>query len=159
MKLMMLGETTGNKRSKEEYDFLGTNASSFIWQELAKYNLYRKDFYTYSVFGDLGHKKKELSEKEYSQVQIELRRQIMMVEPDLVLSVGRHPTEEIIQNKLGGEFYNIVGELLYSTEYEIWFVPTIHPTVCARSKEKLSVLESNIANFFEYLSELVNEKP
>ena len=156
----MLGETTGNKRSKEEYEFLGTNSSRFIWIELAKYDLYRTDFHTYSIFNNLGHKKKELSEEEYQEVQINLSKEIMMVEPKLVLSVGRYPTEELLQDKIGGEFYNTCGELLYSTNYKIWFVSTIHPSIVARDEDKMILLQSSIANFYEYYEDMKNnEKP
>lgn len=158
MKLMMLGETTGNKRSKEDYEFLGTNAERFIWVELDRYGLHREDFHTFSVYKNLGHKHTELSDEEIAERQISLRREIIMAEPDLILSVGRHPTEELLQEKLGGKFYENVGEMLYSTEYDVWFVATIHPTMVARDKEKLPILQTTIEKFFEtYRGLLENE--
>jgi uracil-DNA glycosylase family 4 len=157
MKLMMLGETTGNKRSNKEYDFLGTNASRFLWIELAKYDLYREDFYTHSIFGNKGHKKKYLTEEEYRDIQINLSKEIMMLEPELTLSVGRLTTEELLQKKLGGEYYDITGEMLYSTNYGIWFVPTIHPSTIARNEENLPILQNSIANFYDCYRELLNE--
>lgn len=158
MKLMMLGETTGNKRSKEDYEFLGTNAERFIWTELERYGIGREDFHTFSVYKNLGHRRSELTEEEMIERQIALRRELIMVEPDLVLCVGRHPTEELLQSKLGGNFYETIGKLLYSTEYDVWFIATIHPTMVARDKDKLHILQSSIENFYEVYREFLEKE-
>lgn len=158
MKLMMLGETTGNKRSKEDYEFLGTNAERFVWTELERFGLDRDDFHTFSVYKDMGHRRSELSEEELVDRKIELRRELIMAEPDLTLCVGRHPAEELLQKKLGGNFYETVGKLLYSTEYDIWFVSTIHPTMVARDKDKLHILQSSVENFYEVYREFLEKE-
>lgn len=158
LKLMMIGETTGNKRSDEEYLPLGTNVERFLWEELDKYHLSRDDFYIYSIFDNKGHKKNEMSKQELIECSIELQKEMLMFEPDLILTVGRLPAEEMLKETLGGKFYSIIGSSLYSKYYERWFVPTIHPSVIARDPDKLMFLEKGIEVFSECIEELLKSK-
>jgi uracil-DNA glycosylase family 4 len=153
MKLMIIGETTGNRRSKENFSFLGTNAERYIWDELEKRGYKREDFHTYSVFSDKGHRVKSLTEEEKLEYQISFQRELLMYMPDLILSVGRIPTQELLQEKVGGQYYDLVGQLLYSQHYEVWFVPTIQPSVIARDPEKIYVLQDNLDSFVETIKE------
>lgn len=126
-----------------------------ILDELHKNDIY--DVYFYSVYNNIGHKKDFLDQNTKNNIKIELTKTILTTSPLLTMSVGRVPTEELLQKSVKGLFYDVINKILYSSEYNIWFIPVLHPIRSQKNEFEAVLFYDGIKFFCEVYKELCNK--
>jgi uracil-DNA glycosylase family 4 len=133
MNIFILGESPSNTRppGMEDIPFSG-KTSYILWDELKKYNIYRKDVYvTNVVIGRINYKPtQELIEKNLPRVLKEINQQ----KPIAIMPMGNIPCSALIKDFSG--IMDNIGKIYFleeSNNRNKIIIPCIHPCAIARN--------------------------
>lgn len=139
--IMFIGEAPGEKEDETGRPFVG-RAGSVLNEMLEGIGLSRKDVFIANVIKCRPPNNRDPSEDEKEKCMPFLERQIEHVEPDIIVTLGRHATESLLgsQEKMSevhGRVFEYDGKKL---------VPIYHPAAALYEPKKRDVLMKDMKN-------------
>ncbi|MBN1915045.1 MAG: uracil-DNA glycosylase [Parachlamydiales bacterium] len=139
-KIFMIGEAPGKQEDEEKKPFIG-RSGTILAQWLSSIHLLRKDIYITNIVKCHPPNNRDPSSLEISTCFAYLIRQLTIIQPSLILTLGRHAAKALfslcslpftsLQNH-HGKLYSIT--LSYGT---VRLIPLFHPaTLCYRPSMK-----------------------
>lgn len=157
-KVMFVGEAPGKKEAETGRPFCGASGK-ILDQLLASISLDRDMVYVTSIVKDRPPKNRDPNKLEIELHAPFLERQIDLIEPEIVATLGRYSMNFMLEN------YNNNSEKLPITEArgtlinletsvgkKFKLLPLYHPAVALYSRKKLPLL----LNDFQVLKELID---
>lgn len=151
MKFMIVGESPSHTRPKgmEAVAFSG-RTSHYLWDELKKYDIQRKNCVVTNIVEELlpkGNKpNKDMIKKNVPRI-FSLAKEN---EISLILTMGRLPTEALLDGKY--KMRDAVGNII--PHKDLWIVPCIHPGAVARSTLNKVLFKKSIRTAMFALEEI-----
>lgn len=154
--IMFIGEAPGENEDKEGKPFVG--AAGKLLTQLIKdvLGLSREDVYITNVVKCRPPNNRDPEEEEILACSPYLDRQIDLIMPKIIVTLGRHSTKYIL-NKIGGNFSSItkVRGKAYSWKYkdkDIIVFPTYHPAAALYNPNLRRTLEEDFKKIREMMT-------
>jgi len=108
--------------------------SKILWDELAKYNISRKDCYVTNIVTEMLSQGQKPTAEMVAKHRPKLEKDLKENNPLLIVTVGKFATEEMLMIKISN-FVDLAGRALFCDWSGRWLVPCIHPAAVARNPE------------------------
>jgi len=133
--IMFIGEAPGEKEDKTGRPFVG-RAGSVLAEMLGEAGLSRKDVFIANVIKCRPPDNRDPSEDEKEKCTPFLDRQIEHVDPEIIVTLGKHATESLLgseckMTEVHGEGFKYAGKKL---------IPLFHPAVALYEPSKKELL-------------------
>lgn len=154
-KIMLVGEAPGHYEDNSGIPFVGA-AGKLLTKLLNSINLSRDDVFITNIVKCRPPNNRDPSPNEISQCSPYLRKQIELINPRLIITLGRHSLSYFVPNTPIGKAH---GTIIKQDGYTIY--PTYHPAAALRQtrfSEILSEEFKRIPNLIKSL-ETKEEKP
>jgi uracil-DNA glycosylase family 4 len=158
--IMFIGEAPGEKEAKNGRPFIG--ASGRLLSELLEsIGLEREDVYITNIVKDRPPDNRDPTAAEIQLYQPFLLRQIEIIQPQVIVTLGRFAMDFILNQfsmaERGQKISQLHGQLLTAqTSYgQISVVPLYHPAVALYTRDSGEVLKHD----FQILKQFVQETP
>jgi DNA polymerase len=144
-KIMFIGEAPGEKEAKTGRPFVGASGRT-LDQLLKSVGMKREDVYITNIVKDRPPNNRNPTVKEIRLYQPFLLRQIDIIQPKIIVTLGRFSMEFILEQfgmaEKGQKISELHGRLLEGqTPYgEIAVVPLYHPAVALYSQDSKETL-------------------
>jgi uracil-DNA glycosylase len=129
--LMIIGEAPGKNEDIQKKPFVG-RAGKLLDKALAECNLFRKDIYITNIVKTRPSENRTPTEEEMSRSWPFLEKQINIIQPHVICSVGACATNALLKKKI--PITKIHGLALPFND--IIIVPTFHPAYVLRDPRK-----------------------
>ncbi|RLI62095.1 MAG: hypothetical protein DRO88_12205 [Promethearchaeia archaeon] len=154
-KIMLIGESPGYYEDKQNKAFVG-EAGKILDLLLEQVGLKREDIYITNVLKCHPPKNHNPNRQEINSCIGYLHRQIGIIKPKIIISLGKYATEEIFK-KFGLPFSRISelhGKTFHAnTEFrKIIILPSFHPAVACYHSRMIDTLKGD----FKKLKRLIN---
>jgi len=155
--ILFIGEAPGEREAETGRPFCG-RAGKMLDELLEHINLNRDDVYITNILKDRPPENRDPTPDEIKIYTPFLRRQISIIEPRVIATLGRFSMEFIASEygvELDGTITQVCGQVNKITTKDgqnIIFVPLLHPAVALYDGSKRDVLKAD----FEVLKEYAN---
>jgi len=127
----------------ENVHFSG-KTSHILWDELRKYNLTRDDCFVTNIVTEACPRGTKPTREMISKGIEKLSKDLLKVDPLLIVTVGKFATKEMIRMNIGS-FTDIAGKILGPPDWpNTWIVPIIHPAAVARNNNLKKLFIDNV---------------
>jgi uracil-DNA glycosylase len=154
--VMFVGEAPGATEAKTGRPFCGS-AGKILDECLKAIGLKREDVYITNILKDRPPKNRDPLEEEIRIYTPFLDRQIEIIKPKIIVTLGRFSAEYILRKyKLEKEIKTITalhGKPIYG---EIQILPLFHPAVAIYNRGKINVLKEGFFVLEKMLIEIRN---
>lgn len=123
--MVFIGEAPGKKEDESGLPFVGA-AGKFLNTMLIQAGLERSDVYITNIVKYRPPKNRDPSAKEKAAFLPYLLRQIAIIQPKVVITLGRHSMEYFLPNATIGEVHGQPQTILVG-EQELTILPLYHP--------------------------------
>lgn len=154
-KIMFIGEAPGQREDLSGKPFIGA-AGKLLSDLLSSIGLKREDIFIANVLKCRPPANRDPLPNEVSACLPWLARQVEIIDPLLIIPLGRHAMERFLP---GMKISEVRGKILRRKVPDLGFrvfMPTYHPAAALYHREWLNVLKSDfqkIPKILEYLSE------
>jgi len=162
-KILFIGEAPGKNEAKSGKPFCG--ASGKVLDELLKsVNLSRKNVYITNIVNDRPPKNRDPKPEEIKMYSKFLDRQIEIIEPKIIATLGRF-SAEYIMNKFGLDGKFEVISKIHGKQFEanlaiskdkntkkIIIIPLFHPAVAIYNRKRLPELKEDFKIIKTFIS-------
>src|SRR5262245_46168266 len=144
-KIMFIGEAPGEKEAKTGRPFVGASGR-FLDQLLKSVDMKREDVYITNIVKDRPPNNRNPTIKEIRLYQPFLLRQIDLIQPEVIVTLGRFSMEFILEQfgaaEKGQKISQLHGQLMkgQAPYGEITIVPLYHPAVALYSQDSKDTL-------------------
>ncbi len=155
-KLMLIGEAPGAQEAKTGRPFVG-RAGQVLENLLASIGLERQDVYITNVVKDRPPNNRDPRVDEIELYAPFLRRQIEIIQPEVIVTLGRFATDFILRDydlpKQGRTISDLHGRVLKAqADYgDIVIVPLYHPAASFYNQDLKSVMREDIKTLGHFL--------
>jgi len=162
--IMFIGEAPGKNEAKTGQPFCG--ASGRVLDELLKYiNLDRKDIYITNIVKDRPTANRDPSPEEIKIYGPFLDRQINIIEPKIIATLGRYSAEYIMRkfnlddkieaiSKMHGKIFNAQNnDKKIQSAPRVKIIPLLHPAVALYNSYTRDDLKKDFLEIKRYLKE------
>lgn len=152
--ILFIGEAPGKNEAETGRPFCG-RAGKMLDELLEHINLDRDDVYITNILKDRPPDNRDPQPDEIEMYTPFLRRQISIIEPKVIATLGRFSMEFIADEfdvDLGGTISQVRGEVFEVTndDQEITFVPLFHPAVALYDGSKRDTLKEDFEVLTQY---------
>ena len=155
-KILFIGEAPGKKEAETGIPFCGASGK-FLDELLAHINIPREEVYIANILKDRPPENRDPSREEIELYTPFLERQIEIIEPKVIATLGRFAMDYIMRrhgleneitkiSDMHGKVYNAVGP-----SGEVKIVPLYHPAVAIYNSNNKAELKKD----FEVLKSLI----
>jgi len=155
-KILFIGEAPGKKEAETGIPFCGASGK-FLDELLAHINIPREEVYIANILKDRPPENRDPSREEIGLYTPFLERQIEIIEPKVIATLGRFAMDYIMRrygleneitkiSDMHGKVYNAVG-----LSGEVKIVPLYHPAVAIYNSNNKAELKKD----FEVLKSLI----
>ena len=145
--VMLIGEAPGKNEDLKGKPFVG-KAGKLLDDILVAIRLNRKDVFITNVIKCRPPNNRDPMPYEKEICSVWLKKEIDLVKPKLIITLGRHAGNSILSN------YDGSGKCIYSNKYHCWVFTMIHPTAALYGEENEEELEKNIKIFNDMMSKM-----
>lgn len=157
--LMFIGEAPGASEAKSGRPFVGA-AGMVLSELLASIGLERPDVYITNIVKDRPPENRDPTGEEIELYAPLLKRQIEIIQPRVIATLGRFAMDFILQAfrlpEQGEKISDLHGKALRTqADYgSVWVVPLYHPAVALYNQGQREVLRAD----FQILKGLIEQK-
>jgi len=144
--LMIIGEAPGADEDEQGIPFVG-RAGQLLIKILNKYGIQRDDIYIANILKHRPPNNRNPLPAEIKACAPFLQRQINIVQPKLLLTLGNFSSQYIIGTKIG--ITKIRGNIQESPYGMV--MPSLHPSAIIRGAYPIQLLEDDIVKVLEYI--------
>ena len=153
--ILFIGEAPGANEAKTGRPFCG-RSGKLLDEFLEHISLDRENVYIANVLKDRPPENRDPTAEEIDTYVPFLRRQIAIIEPKVIATLGRFSMEFVAGEynvDLGGTISNVRGEVfeIVADDQQITFIPLFHPAVALYDGSKRDVLKED----FEALTNFI----
>lgn len=157
-KIMFVGEGPGEKEDIEGKPFVG-QAGQFLDEMLASIDFKREDVYITNVVKCRPPGNRDPKEEEIKACQPYLEKQIELIKPELIITLGRHALAWFIPNRkisqVHGQLKRMVREETGETRY---IFPLYHPAAALYHDSMKNILMSDFQKIPKVLKKITELK-
>ena len=124
-KIVFIGEAPGKKEDEMGLPFVGASGKS-LDKMLAGIGLERGDVYITNIVKYRPPNNRDPSRKEKSEFWPYLLKQLEIINPDIVVTLGRHSMEQFLPEQKIGTAHGVIFDLNVG-EYQGLILPLYHP--------------------------------
>ena len=152
--IMFIGEAPGKTEAETGRPFCGA-AGNLLNKLLAHIELDRDSVYITNVLKDRPPDNRDPKQEEIDTYVPFLRRQVRIIEPDVIATLGRFGMEFVEDEfgiDCGGTISQVHGDVftIEQDEKEITFIPLFHPAVGLYDGSKRDTLKEDFAVLLDY---------
>jgi DNA polymerase len=151
---MIVGEAPGFNEDRQGEPFVGA-AGKLLDTLLARIGLGRSDVYITNVLKCRPPMNRDPMPNEVESCSPYLKQQIELVQPKVVLILGRHALERLLPGQ--GSISRIHGSLI--RRGEIAYIPLYHPAAALHNGALVADLEHDFDQLKRYLDQLLAPPP
>lgn len=151
---MIVGEAPGFNEDRQGEPFVGA-AGKLLDTLLARISLRRADVYITNVLKCRPPQNRDPMPNEAESCSPYLRRQLELVQPKVVLILGRHALERLMPGQ--GSISRIHGSLVM--RQDVAYVPLYHPAAALHNGALVADLERDFDRVKAYLDRLLAPAP
>ncbi|HEY1456312.1 MAG TPA: uracil-DNA glycosylase [Candidatus Dormibacteraeota bacterium] len=152
--IMIVGEAPGFNEDRQGEPFVGA-AGKLLDTLLARISLSRADVYITNVLKCRPPMNRDPMPNEAEACSPYLERQVELIQPKVVLILGRHALERLMPGQ--GSISRIHGSLI--KRGEIAYVPLYHPAAALHNGSLVADLEHDFDQVKRYLDRLLAPPP
>jgi uracil-DNA glycosylase len=152
--VMIVGEAPGFNEDRQGEPFVGA-AGKLLDTLLARISLGRADVYITNVLKCRPPMNRDPMPNEVEACSPYLKRQLELVQPKVVLILGRHALERLMPGQ--GSISRIHGSLI--KRGDIAYVPLYHPAAALHNGSLVADLERDFDSLKRYLDQLLAPPP
>ena len=152
--IMIVGEAPGFNEDRQGEPFVGA-AGKLLDTLLARIGLSRSDVYITNVLKCRPPQNRDPMPNEAEACSPYLRRQLDLVQPKVVLILGRHALERLMPGQ--GSISRIHGSLV--KRGDVAYVPLFHPAAALHNGALVADLEHDFDRVKAYLDKLLAPPP
>ncbi|TAN34376.1 uracil-DNA glycosylase [bacterium] len=152
--IMIVGEAPGFNEDRQGEPFVGA-AGKLLDTLLARISLRRADVYITNVLKCRPPQNRDPMPNEAESCSPYLRRQLELVQPKVVLILGRHALERLMPGQ--GSISRIHGSLVM--RQDVAYVPLYHPAAALHNGALVADLERDFDRVKAYLDRLLAPAP
>jgi len=145
--VVFIGEAPGKQEDLQGLPFVGASGK-FLNEMLATINLTRKDVYVTNIVKYRPPKNRDPSKAEKVEFRGYLDRQLDIIQPRLIVTLGKHSGEEFLPNL---KISQVHGELQRTKKY--WVLPLYHPAAALYNGS----LRETLFTDFQKIPQVLNE--
>ncbi len=153
--LMLIGEAPGKNEAETGRPFCG-RAGKILDELLRNAGIDREDIYITNVIKDRPPKNRDPLPEEIDVYASFLDRQIEIIEPSLIVTLGRFASNYILQKYGFGEKFaisKINGKIYKKEGLNLKIIPVFHPAASIYSPER----KKDLVTGFNKISRLLNK--
>lgn len=150
--LMVIGEAPGADEDAQGIPFVG-RAGQLLTKILAKYNMPRENIYIANILKHRPPNNRNPLPSEIEACTPFLRKQIAIVKPRLIITLGNFASQFILSTKTG--ITKIRGSIQDSAFGTV--MPTLHPSAIIRGAYPVELFENDIVKALEYIGHPISE--
>jgi DNA polymerase len=151
---MIVGEAPGFNEDRQGEPFVGA-AGKLLDTLLARIGLSRADVYITNVLKCRPPMNRDPMPNEVEACSPYLKEQLALVQPEVVLILGRHALERLMPGQ--GSISRIHGSLI--RRGEVAYVPLYHPAAALHNGSLVADLERDFDALKRYLDQLLAPPP
>lgn len=157
--LMLIGEAPGAMEAKTGRPFVGSSGV-VLGQLLESIHLSREDVFITNIIKDRPPENRDPSVEEVRLYTPFLLRQIDIIQPKIIATLGRFAMDFILETlnlpEAGEKISVLHGKVLRgkAAHGEVWIVPLFYPAVALYTKEKQETLQQD----FQVIGKLLSRK-
>ncbi|MGL4393859.1 MAG: uracil-DNA glycosylase [Brevinema sp.] len=144
-KIMVIGEAPGADEDEQGRPFVG-RAGQLLIKLLNKYGVQREEIYIANILKHRPPNNRNPLPAEIEACTPFLRKQLEIIKPKLLLTLGNFSSQFILQTKEG--ITKIRGSIKESSFGMV--MPTLHPSAIIRGAYPVQLLEDDIVKALEY---------
>lgn len=149
-KILFIGEAPGKKEDEQGKPFIGA-AGKFLSEMLASVNLKREDIYITNVVKYRPPNNRDPLPQEVVDCWPWLAAQIKLINPKIIIPLGRHAMERFIKDKKISEVHGQVFELDIPEFGKRKYFPLYHPAAALYNGGMRSVLLEDFSRIARFL--------
>jgi DNA polymerase len=143
----MIGEAPGKNEDLNGKPFIG-RAGEILGKCLNDMGLSRRNVFITNVVKCRPPNNRDPLPMEKEICKRWLIREIDLVKPKLIITLGRHAGNSILENYSGS------GNVTFSVKWHCWVFTMIHPAAALYGKDNLKELESNVKTFNDMMAKM-----
>ena len=154
--LMLIGEAPGENEAKTGRPFCG-RAGQILDEMLEEVGINRKDTYITNIVKDRPPENRDPSQNEITLYGPFLDRQIKIIEPKVIATLGRFSANYLLKKFSFGDKFSISkinGEVFEKDELSFIIVPLFHPAATIYTRSRRDDLLSD----FKKVKKIINNK-
>ena len=155
-KIMFVGEGPGEKEDMEGKPFVG-QAGQFLDEMLAVANLKREDAYITNIIKCRPPGNRDPKEEEIKACQPYLEKQIELIRPEVIITLGRHALAWFIPDRKISQVHGQLKRMVREETGETRLVfPLYHPAAALYHESMKNVLMSDFKRIPKVLEKIEN---
>ena len=144
--LMVIGEAPGADEDEQGRPFVG-RAGQLLIKLLNKYGVQREDIFIANILKHRPPNNRNPLSSEISACTPFLRKQIEIIQPKLLITLGNFSSQYILETKTGiTKIRGVVQESSYGM-----VMPTLHPSAIIRGAYPVDLLEKDVVTALQYI--------
>ena len=150
-KIMFIGEAPGLNEAKTSHPFCGT-AGKILDELLETAGIKREGVYITNILKDRPPANRDPSEDEIKACAPYLARQIEIIKPEIICTLGNYSTRYIMEkyglkSQIKG-ISKIHGQIFFAEQFKI--IPLYHPAVAAYNPNMKEILKKDFKNLGKF---------
>jgi len=147
-KIMLVGEAPGQTEAETGRPFVG-RGGQLLTKILKSIGINRNDIYITNVVKDRPPGNRKPTKKEIEKYKPILEEEIKIVEPEIIVTLGKTATDFFFENYKGEKVTRLgdVRGLIFSLKIENWLlkiVPTYHPAYGLRNPPSQQIIKKDL---------------
>lgn len=151
--IMFIGEAPGKKEDEQGKPFIGA-AGKFLSEMLASIGLKREDVYITNVVKYRPPNNRDPLPQEVADCWPWLTAQIQLINPKLIVPLGRHAMERFIQDKKISEVHGRIFEIDILGFGKRYYYPLYHPAAALYNGSMRMVLLEDFSRIPKLLKQI-----
>ena len=144
--LMVIGEAPGADEDEQGRPFVG-RAGQLLIKLLNKYGVQREEIFIANILKHRPPNNRNPLSSEISACTPFLRKQIEIIQPKLLITLGNFSSQYILETKTGiTKIRGVVQESSYGM-----VMPTLHPSAIIRGAYPVDLLEKDVVTALQYI--------
>ncbi len=152
--LIFIGEAPGENEAKTGRPFCG-RAGQILDEMLEEVGIKRKNTYVTNIVKDRPPENRDPTSNEITLYGPFLDRQIKIIEPDIVATLGRFSANYLLKKySFGGKFSisKIHGQLFEKDDLDFKIIPLYHPAAAIYTQDR----KNDLSEDFRFVKKLLN---
>ena len=155
--IVIIGEAPGKKEDELGLPFMGA-AGKFLNEMLASVNIDRSDVYITNIVKYRPPKNRDPSIEEKEEFWPYLLRQLDVIQPKIVVTLGRHSMGYFLPDQKIGEVHGRPSQVSFSNQ-KITVVPLYHPAAALYRRSMREILTDDFNKLPKIINNLKRKDP
>lgn len=155
--LFLIGEAPGKNEDLQGKSFIGA-AGKFLGEMLASLNIKRKDIYITNVVKYRPPNNRDPLPEEKEACREWLTEQIKLIDPTLIITLGRHAMENFLPGKMISQVHGQVFRCTFTDLGTRNFFVLYHPAAALYNGGMRETLKKDFLKIPEVLKKIATEK-